>query len=462
MTTLAEECVAQALRTLDIHRMIAPGEKVLVAVSGGPDSMCLLHVLREAGCHIETAYFDHETRDGESTADGEFVREHVGSLGIPFYTESRPVEAEAHAAGLGFEEYARQVRYAFLKRAARDAGCVVLATGHNADDQAETVLMRLLRGTTPHGLAGIPTVRDDEGVRIVRPLIACTRAQVLAYLDAHGIPYRTDRTNADTRYLRNKVRHELLPLLRDRFNPHIDEALVRLAEVQRDEDGLLSRAAQEAYARCVAEDGAVQRRVFADLHPALQRRVVLILAWRHGVDCPFDQVEGAVRFICGGGTGRAFDLGGGVSLRNARDATGVVTQPGTVDPREIALAVPGETTAFGKQFQVLCHDAVPTKDLKAYCLPTRQVFDADAMGTTLSVRHRRPGDRFSPLGMTGSKKLKDYFIDLGIPVTQRDREVLLIANGTIAWVVGHAIAAPVAVTPQTQRTVEVRVTDAVE
>ncbi len=462
MATLADECVNNVLSALRTHAMVREGEKVLVGVSGGSDSMCLMHVLHEARFPIQAAYFDHQTRNGESAADGVFVREQAALCKAPFHIGTRPVEDEAREAGLGFEEYARKVRYDFLKQAAAAAGCTVIATGHNADDQAETILMRLVRGTTPRGLAGIPPVRDEGGVRIVRPLIGCTREQILAYLDARHVPFRTDRSNADTRYLRNRIRHELLPLLREQFNPRVDEALIRLGGAQRCENDLLIDLAQEAYQQCVDEDGAIVREVFSGVHRALQRRIVLLLAWRHSVDCPFERVDAAARFIAEAPTGQAFDLGGGVLLRNGRDSTEVLRPPDAIDSREIPLNAPGTTAAFGKRFEVVYYEGVPAGDLSAYCSPARQVFDADAMGTALSVRHRRPGDRFVPLGMTGSKKLKEYFVDIGVPATRRDREILLIANGLIAWVVGHGIAASMAITQETRRTIEVRVTDASE
>ena len=168
MATLAEECVENVLRALETYAMLHKGEKVLAAVSGGPDSMCLLDVLQSRWKAVETAYFDHRTRDGASADDGAFVEEQARLRGLPCHVESRPVEDEARAAGASFEAYARSVRYEFLERVAKANGCGVIATGHHADDQAETVLMRVLRGTTPRGLAGIPPVREEEGVRIVR------------------------------------------------------------------------------------------------------------------------------------------------------------------------------------------------------------------------------------------------------------------------------------------------------
>jgi len=456
-------CVELAARTVALHGMIQPGERVLAAVSGGPDSMALWHILRALGYAIEVACFDHDTRAGQSAEDTAFVRGQARRLEAPFHTERRPVAEEARRAGLGFEAYARQVRYAFLTRVARERGCAVVATGHTADDQAETVLMRLIRGAAPEGAAGIPPVREDGGVRIVRPLLACWRDALRTYLEAQSIPYRIDASNTDPRFLRNRVRAELLPLLRDQYNPRVQEALVRFAEVARPETDLLAELAAEGHGLCVTPDRAVDRAAFRAIHPALQRRVVLLEARRQGVDCPFDRVDAVVRFLTDAPAGAAIDLGGGVMWRAGRDlAEPVVESQGRDEPDEAILTVPGVTRAFGKVFAIRCLDDPPTGDLAAYCHPGLQVFDADALGAVLAVRRKRPGDRFTPLGMAGSKKLKDHFADLGIPSARRDRELVLLAKEVIVWIVGRACAAQGAVTPQTRRTIEVCVTDATE
>ena len=457
--------VERVCATLREHDMIRAGERVLAAVSGGADSVCLMHVLHSLGFSIEVAHFDHQTRKSESTADAAFVCETAVRLFLPFHLESRDVPKEARAAKRSFEEYARERRYDFLVRTAKAQGCAVIATGHHADDQAETILMRILRGTSPRGLAGIPPVRVEDGVRIIRPLIECTREEIAAYLREHEVPYRTDRSNVDPGHFRNRVRHELLPLLSREYNANVRDALLRLAEAQRDDADYLAAAAASAFEACTTQEGALDRHVFAHLHIAVQRRVLLMLAWRHGVDGGFDLVDAGARFVAKGPAGNCFDLGGGVLLRNARTITEIVTSNAVApDTAEIVLEAPGLTHAFGRVFTVRYHDHVPDEALDRYCCRTsvracRQVFDADALGGTLTVRHRRPGDRFTPLGMTGARKLQDYFVDLGLSIAERDAQVILLAEGRIAWIVGRAISAHGAVTPRTRRVLEIEVSD---
>lgn len=473
MSAHADRCVACVVETIQKHALIEKSETVLAAVSGGADSVCLLYVLHEAGYRVEVAHFDHQTRGGASGEDAAFVRDLAERLSFPFHTERRAVAAEAEGSALSFEKYARQVRYDFLLRTARAAGCVVIATGHHAGDQAETILMRILRGTTPHGLGGIPPQRIANGIRIVRPLIECTREDILAFLEARGLAYCTDHTNADTRYFRNGVRRDLLPLLAREYNPKVCEALLRLAEAQRCDTDLLDALADEALRGCVVEDRIIDRERFAQLHRAIQTRCMLKLAWRiaslgtpstssaeASIDLSFERVHAAADFIASAPVGHLFDLGGGVQLSNGRETTEMLVTRPVVDNSEVALAVPGATAAFGRTFAVRYHDVCPTKDVARYCTLTRQVFDAETIGRGLIVRHRRPGDRITPFGMSGSKKLQDYFVDIGLPASQRDAQLLVVAGGRIAWIVGHVIDAHGAVTPDTGPVIEIEVTDA--
>lgn len=458
---MADPFIERIQRTVQTHRIAEPGETILVAVSGGPDSICLLHVLRELEYRVTAAHLDHQTRAGASAADAEFVAELCKELDVPLHLKSLPVEAEAEESPLSFEEYARKVRYGFFTETAEAIECSAVATGHHADDQAETVLMRVLRGTSPGGLAGIPPVRVSGKTRIIRPLIECARGDILGYLDRQHIAYRIDHSNTDTRHLRNQVRHDLIPMLAGEYNPRLPEALVKLAEVQRAENELVDKVVAEFLARCFTA-GRINRAGFARGMVACQRRGLVAIAWRYGVECPFERVEAARAFIAESPAGRSFDLGGGVSLRNARDLTDIVRGPTTRDDREIALACPGDTQAFDWTFRIRPLETFPETPLAQYCSATRQVFDGDALGGALAARLRRPGDRFMPLGMGGTKKVKDYFVDAGVPVLDRDRVPLLMSGDRIAWVVGYAMGAEFAVTKHTARLVEVEVVDATE
>ena len=254
MKKKAAELLDRVRDTLHRHDMLEAGERCLAAVSGGPDSMCLAQALHDLRIPFEIAHFDHGTRAGESAQDAAFVREAAARYGVPCYDTRRDMPREAGQSPDSFEEVARRARYAFLLETASARGCQALATGHHADDQAETVLLRLLRGTSPGGLGAIPPVRQCDGVRIIRPLLDCTRDEILAYLEARNVPYREDRTNADTRHPRNRVRHELLPLLTRDYNPRVRDALRRVAEIQHDEDDFLEGLAADLAEAIVLDD----------------------------------------------------------------------------------------------------------------------------------------------------------------------------------------------------------------
>jgi tRNA(Ile)-lysidine synthase len=442
---------------IDAHAMLRTGDRVLVAVSGGADSVALLHALHLLGWPVAVAHLDHQTRDGDSRADAQWVAAETQRLNLPFFSISRPVAQEARAAGLSFELHARNVRYAFFKQAAREQGCTIIATGHHADDQAETVLMRVLRGTTPNGLAGIPPVRDDEELRIIRPLHTCTREMITIWLEDLGVTWREDKSNADPQYSRNRVRRELLPRLEQDYNPRVRDALLRLAEVQRCENDLINRLLDDALQHGLERDDGVGRAAFAAIHEALQRRLVQRLAQAYTIEIPFDRTCDAVDFIRSAPTGQYFDLGGGVSLYNARDHTEVITGEDEAHCTLIPLDVPGETFVMGRRFVVRCYDAPREKDWRLYCTPQRQVFDADKVLGELAVRTWRQGDRFIPFGMTGAKKLHDYFVDIGLPAPRRKSTPLLVSGDRILWITGHAISAEAPITPETRQVLEIEV-----
>jgi len=457
MANESEIFVARVGLFIKTYGMAPERMRILAAVSGGADSMCLLYVLRELGYKLEVAHFDHQTRGGESARDAAFVAETAKRLNLPFHIESRPVEQEAQGTGKSFEEYARSVRYDFFSRTASSRGCKAVATGHHADDNAETVLMRLIRGTTPAGAAGIPVVGVWDETRVIRPLLASTRNEILAWLAEKGLAYREDVTNVDVRYARNRIRHELLPLLEREYNPRVRQALLRFAEAQWGDAALLDHLAERAFGRCVSDD-AVNRRRFYEQPEALQRRIVVRLARLLGIkDMPFERVVAAADFLVGGQTGERFDLGAGILLQNGRLRAEPVREQQAW--AETPLRLPGVTAAMGKFIRTRLLDQRPAANLAAYCSSDRQVFDADAAGPDLAVRNRRPGDSFQPLGMQGTKKLRNYFIDMRVPAFERDARILLVGGGKILWVVNGAISRQAAVKDSTKRFLEVEVLD---
>ncbi len=444
-------------KTIAMYDLISPDEKVLVAVSGGADSVALLYALFELGYHLEVIHVDHQTRQGQSKNDAEFVSQLCKKLRIPFHLRSCPVEEEALNFGRSFEEYAREVRYRYFKEVACLRGCPVLATGHHADDQVETVLMRMLRGTTPLGMTGIPVVRIEEGLRIIRPLYCCDKGMIESWLRDHGVDWCVDVSNYRNDYFRNRVRNVLIPELRN-YNQKFKDAMLRLIELQQCENDYLYKQAEMAL-NDITKEGRISRKKFSDYHEAIRRRCLVLLLQKKRIECDYQQVVSATRFILMGETGQKFDLGQGILLYNGKEWTEFVNQAeGKKSVESIRLKIPGITCVYGFRFNARVIMLPKQTDWKSYCNPFLQVFDADALSEGVWVKTREDGDRFIPFGMTNSRKLSDYFIDLGVPVPERDRVPILFTPRGIIWIVGYIPSATAVVGPLTRRIVEIEVT----
>jgi tRNA(Ile)-lysidine synthase len=429
--------------------------KILVALSGGVDSVALVLGLKEAGVDVSVAHLDHGTRNGLSADDAAWVESFAQSLGIPFTVKRVDVPALADDSKQSFEEVARTIRYDFLVDMARTEGCDCIATGHHADDQAETVMMRVVRGTSLKGLCGIPGVGDWDGMPIVRPLLDVSRVDIEAYMAAQGVEFREDHSNTDRKYVRNRIRHTLMPFLREHFNPQVDEALRRLSQVSKDEDALLDALSHTAFTACVKGD-EIDRVAFDALHRAEQRRVLVRLAHDIGALADFDRVKGALNFITSGATGQRYDWGGGVHLSNGREVAQIVHASQEWN-RSVEVSVPGHVEAFGYRWNFTFLRQLPDEPLAQYCSSTRQVVDEDALGDKVVLRHREDGDRIQPFGMSGTRKLKDYLNDTGLPIEQRDALVLVTTGEAIVWVAGYAVAELFAVTETTETYIQIDV-----
>ncbi len=374
------------LRALAAWRDKLPA-RLLVGVSGGADSVALLHLLVEKGCRPHVCHLNHRWRGAEADADAEFVRALAGKLKLPVTIKARKVGPT--------EDAARKARHEFFHECAKATGIHTLALAHTADDQAETILLRLIRGAGPTGLAGMAAEREFGKLHVVRPLLNISRSEIVEYLQARGLAWREDASNRDVRFLRNRVRHVLLPLLEREFNPGIRRVLLRTAEVLRAE------AAAD-------EPTSAQRR-------EIRRRLGPL---------GFKQVEEVRKRI-----------GGEWEVK--------LTGRTVVEELGLVLECADSSALFRKR-----QSASKLAHSKEEC------FDADALGRSLTIRTWRAGDRFQPLGMQKHKKLQDFFVDEKVPRNERASVPLLCAaDGRIAWVVGYRIAESFKVTPETRHVV---------
>jgi tRNA(Ile)-lysidine synthase len=439
--------------------LLRPADKVVLGLSGGPDSVALVLVLAglarsgDLPVEISLAHLHHGLRGAESDEDEAFCSDLAERLALPLTV--------GHARGLkagrgSAEARAREARYSFLGRIALQAGAGAVATGHQADDAAETVLMRMLRGSALAGLGGMAAARplgpDFPGIRLVRPLLDATRDDVLRFLCDCGQDYRVDASNRDIGFTRNRVRHELIPALRRMFPTFSTRALAALNESAREATLFIRAALDEEWEAVLrsADDASVvlEAGVLARLAPPLRKEAVRRAAGL--VDAAAaralsaDQLRSAA-LLAEARVGAQVSLPGGLAARRDHGAVIVGRPPagGAVPAR--LLPVPGalELPEAGLvlRSEALGPGRIGPDEAREISSATDVYVDATGLDGPVTVRCRRPGDRFRPLGAPGSMRLKQFFIDQGVPRHRRDGVPLVLApDGQIVWVVGLRIA----------------------
>ena len=458
------------------HSLLSPRQHVLVAVSGGADSVALLCVLREMssslGINLTAAHLNHGIRGKAADQDEACVKALTDRFKVPFIHGRSDVPRLAHRRRISLEMAAREARYAFFVRAARKVKADLVATAHTADDQAETILLRLIRGTGPRGLGGISREITIRGLKVVRPMLDVRKSEILSFLQHHRLTWREDESNRDTSFLRNRVRHEILPILEAKLNPRVQDALLRLAEIMREEDTWLDELAKDMLQQSQVTSPVPTSSMMLDIeklrkYPVAARRRVLRL-WFVSSGMPtdlinfdiLDQIETLLKRERGT---KEIHVAKNWKIRKQYKQLCIFPDgnPEAAKKFRAPVNVPGETLLPEAGLRIVTSikpDLVRDRPLGAGTLPARASISYSAVGKKpLFVRTWRPGDRMKPLGLNGSKKIQDIFVDEKVPVEQRGEVPLFACRGEIIWLPGYRVARGWEVKRPAARTVQLYV-----
>jgi len=466
--------------TIEGYDLIRPGETVLCAVSGGPDSVAMLHLLREVnevqqpGWKIHVGHVNHGLRGKAADEDEEFVRQLAERLQLPFHSAKVDVVALQKERKLSPEEAARDLRHGWLYDTALSVPAQKIAIAHNMDDQAETILHRIIRGTGLRGLKGMAPIRllsKKHDLFVVRPLIEVERYEIETYLRERGVAYRTDLTNFDTSITRNKLRHKLIPMVESEFNPRVKFSLVKLGQTAGSFYILLREIANEVYENTKMLSGedeiCLSVEEFGKLPPAIQTLIIDKAISSLLGRLPNLNFEHYLEIIslCGEqGYAKAIRLPKGLEARRESYVLKIYRPKEAPPPPKFArkrLKVPGKTVIpklnLQIDAQVLEGKIVGLKEYIRNKDYTEEVIDLEKVKGSLVVRLRRNGDIFCPLGARGKVKLKKFFIDNKVPKPVRDRVPILTDDDKIVWVVGYRIGNDVKITDDTLKALKLKI-----
>jgi tRNA(Ile)-lysidine synthase len=463
------DLLQRAENSIQNRKLLKRGEKILVAVSGGLDSMVLLHALEELSSRnkwkIVVAHFNHQLRGRASDADEKLVRKTAAKMKLPVVAARADVKSFAKKSRLSIEMAARKLRHEFFARAAREQKIKTTALAHHADDQVELFFLRLLRGAGGEGLSGMKWKSPspaDKTVSLIRPLLDFSKSELQKFARENKILFRDDATNFSSDFLRNRIRNELLPLLKKKYQPALEKTVLRTMEIVGAESEFISRSSERQFARNKNQSRltpAATRENFEKLPMAIQRRVLQMQLAGNGIAADFDLIESlrqsADQFV---------SVGANISV--ARNECGEIQLRGELkfdfDANELAVNLAGRAgEAFfgGMKFNwKFVGDEVTSLKSKNQSRLTpaatklnQEFFDADKIGSKIILRHWRAGDRFQPIGLKSSAKLQDLFVNAKIPRGRRRNLILAAtARGEIFWVESLRISENFKITPATK------------
>jgi tRNA(Ile)-lysidine synthase len=454
-------------RTIDRHRLLEMGDRVIVGVSAGVDSMVLLHTLnglrQDFSLSLIIAYVNHGLRPVESEREAELVQKESARLDLPFEYGEFNVKEFQESGRFSLQDAARRIRFQFFRDLLKKYGGGKIALGHNADDQVETVLLRLFRGSGLKGLKGMLPIREN---RVIRPLLEVRREEIETYAQENGISFLNDSSNVKKDYLRNRIRLNLIPLIERDYEPGFRQSMIKTSALLREENDFIEKEAGEAYRKISRENGGqitFKFSAYQSLHKAVQWRVIQKVLEKMEEGSEMDEgawsdVNLIYRRLQQPPASLLLELSRGFCLEKRYDRVFLRREkPTTIPPFEVVLHIPGGTYLKEIEKEAIVEErewngSVPMDESRNVAF-----LDYERLQLPLMMRNFRPGDRFQPLGAEGTQKLKDFFINHKIPKFERPGIPLLISGEMIAWIVGYRIDERVKVTSKTKKVLRVEV-----
>ncbi|WP_027625372.1 tRNA lysidine(34) synthetase TilS [Clostridium lundense] len=451
------------LNTIEENNMIKKGDKIVVGVSGGPDSMCLLHILnsisKEYCIEVVAAHINHCLRGEEADKDEEYVREFCKINNLDFYSTKVDINKLSKEKNLSCETAGREARYSFFKKIMKDVNGTKVALAHNANDQCETILMRIMRGTGIEGLAGIKPVRDNI---YIRPLINTTRSEIEEYCILNKLNPRIDKTNLETIYTRNKVRLELIPYIRENFNKDIIGVINRLSmnvDVDRSYIESMAEKSFKQYTKMKENRIIILKDAFCEHRAIVTRIIRYSINYIKGNLYNYEKVHiDGIIDLQKNETGKEILLPGAIKVINNYGDIHIFKYFPRNDIKQkdeyiLRLGNNYINNDFTVELELL--DAKEITELDKN--DNIKYFDFDKINGNIVLRYRKDGDRFTPIGMKGSKKLKDFFIDLKVPKEERNKIPLICFNNDIAWIVGYRVSENFKVKKTTKNILKIKI-----
>ena len=451
-------------KTLQKRAFVEKGNHVLVALSGGPDSVALFdlfyRIRQDLDLKISVGHYNHELRGSESEADELFVKNLCQERDVEFRCERGDVSKFAKKAKLSIEQAARIMRYDFLERTADSISADVIATGHTANDQAETVLDRLIRGSGITGLKGIPERRD----KYIRPLLGFRRHEIMAYIKHRNLEYCVDSSNRELNYRRNRIRHELLPLIKQNFNPRIVASLNRLAHIMSENEAFLLSESQKAFEQCIQSQESdkivLDILCFLTYFKVIQKYMVLLGIEKLGISkdqVDFTILEQVIYNVKHRRSGKFVDVGRECQILVAGHELVFRRILDEALPNPVEVDMQNEYHPLWDGIVLKIKQCNSSKISETYKSNSREVVDSQTLTPPVKVRVYKKGDRFYPLNLGGSKKLSDFFTDEKIPIYRRKRIPILECNSGIVWVCGYRLDERFKITPNTEKYLQLEI-----